>query len=215
MVSSAAPSERRLQQQRSTSLSRLYCASAVFTTGQALPITIAAIALSIAPILIEARKELDPTEDEFDPVRRCTSVPGFPFAPQCSFCAAPLPDSSSWTPSSSGSQTVLPCTLATRAHTVHDVIRSSGMCGQVAECFSIMLRRSRGRLADAKMPAATGAIASRPDQSFAVHSERALTAHSTGVLMAQRRHHMPHRRTGWHTANPMLWLSVMFSCPCL
>ncbi len=56
------------------------------------------------------------------------------------------------------------------------------MCGQVANCFSILLRRSRGRLADAKMPAATGAIASRPDQSFAVHSERALTAHGTGIL---------------------------------
>lgn len=41
---------------------------AVFTTGQALPMLLATIALSIAPILIEARKKLDPTEDEFDPV---------------------------------------------------------------------------------------------------------------------------------------------------
>lgn len=29
---------------------------------------LATVALSIAPILIEARKKLDPTEDEFDPV---------------------------------------------------------------------------------------------------------------------------------------------------
>jgi hypothetical protein len=41
---------------------------AVFTTGQALPMLLATVALSIAPILIEARKKLDPTEDEFDPV---------------------------------------------------------------------------------------------------------------------------------------------------
>ncbi len=41
---------------------------AVFTTQQGYPIAAAAIALSIAPILIEARKSLDPTEDEFDPV---------------------------------------------------------------------------------------------------------------------------------------------------
>lgn len=47
----------------------LLCASAVFTTSQALPMLIATVALSIAPIVIEARKNLDPTEDEFDPVR--------------------------------------------------------------------------------------------------------------------------------------------------
>lgn len=44
-------------------------AGIVFTTGQALPITIAAIALSILPIIIEARDVLDPDEDEFTPVR--------------------------------------------------------------------------------------------------------------------------------------------------
>jgi hypothetical protein len=40
----------------------------IFTTGQALPMLLATVALSIAPILIEARKKLDPTEDEFDPI---------------------------------------------------------------------------------------------------------------------------------------------------
>lgn len=40
----------------------------IFTTSQAGPTLIAAIALSILPILIEARKSLDPTDDEFDPI---------------------------------------------------------------------------------------------------------------------------------------------------
>ena len=44
-------------------------AGAVFTTGQALPITIATIALSILPIIIETRQALDPDDDEFTPVR--------------------------------------------------------------------------------------------------------------------------------------------------
>jgi hypothetical protein len=40
----------------------------IFTTSQGLQITIATIALSLLPILIEARRSLDPTEDEFDPI---------------------------------------------------------------------------------------------------------------------------------------------------
>jgi len=40
----------------------------IFSTSQGYPITVAAIALSILPIIIEAREVLDPDEDEFNPI---------------------------------------------------------------------------------------------------------------------------------------------------